>query len=105
MVLWDRGFLNKARNIAELRSPARDDGTIARILWKIANILRNNPAGTTLAQGQEAEQLLARAYKARSALQASGEAGEPRDQFNQEAMTEKEEEEVSFELLVPGLYR
>ncbi len=102
------GFLNKARNIAELRSPARDDGTIARILWKIAMVLRNNPDGTSLAHAQEAEQLLARAYNARAALQASGEAGEPRDEYNQDLrypMSEKDEEKISFELLVPGLYR
>lgn len=71
-------------------------------------VLRNNPEGTSLAHAHEADQLLARAYDALSALQASGEAGEPRDHYNHDAkfpMTEAEEEAESFDLLVPGLYR
>jgi len=101
------GFLNKARNIAELRSPARDDGTIARILWKIAMVLKNQPGGTSLAEANEANQLLTRAYNARSALTASGEGGEGElyELERRDAMTEMEKEEESFDLLVPGYFR
>jgi hypothetical protein len=101
------GFLNKARNIAELRSPARDDGTIARILWKIAMVLKNQPGGTSLADANEAGRLLARAYNARSTLTASGEGGEGElyELERRDAMTEMEREEESFDLLVPGYFR
>ncbi|KAL2064598.1 hypothetical protein VTL71DRAFT_3735 [Oculimacula yallundae] len=33
-------YLRKALSIARLRSPGRDDGTIARILWRIALVLK-----------------------------------------------------------------
>jgi hypothetical protein len=101
------GYLAKARNIAELRSPGRDDGTIARILWKTANVLKNQPGGTTIKQAQEAEQLLARAYSARSTLSASGEGGEGElyELERRDAMSEMEKEEESFDLLVPGYFR
>lgn len=101
------GYLAKARNIAELRSPARDDGTIARILWKTAVVLKNQPGGTTVKEAQEAEQLLARAYFARSTLAASGEGGEGElyELDRREAMSEMEREEESFDLLVPGYFR
>ena len=36
----NKGYLKKALAIAELRSPSRDDGTIARILFKMARRLR-----------------------------------------------------------------
>jgi hypothetical protein len=115
------GFLAKARNIAELRSPARDDGTIARILWKTATVLKNQPSGTTLKDTREAELLLNRAYNARAQLVSSGEAGEGEaiakleDMGNSEDggdgdpdMEKKktmEREEASFDLLVPGYFR
>lgn len=101
------GFLAKARNIAELRSPARDDGTIARILWKIAMVLKNQPSGMSVKDAQEADQLLARAYVAKAALTGTGEAGEGEiyDLDRREAMTEMDKEEESFDLLVPGYFR
>jgi tetratricopeptide (TPR) repeat protein len=101
------GFLSKARHIAELRSPLRDDGTIARILWKISMVLRNQPSGMSVKEAKEADQILARAYLARSALTESGEAaeGEIYDLDRREAMSEMEREEESFDLLVPGYFR
>lgn len=101
------GFLAKARNIAELRSPSWDDGTIARILWKTAMVLRNRPSGMLVKDAQEADQLLARAYAAKAALTATGWAGEGEiyDLDRREAMTEMEKEEESFDLLVPGYFR
>lgn len=70
-------------------------------------ILKNNPAGTGLKDAKEAEQLLARAYIARSALTASGEGGEGElySQDQRDRMTEEELEEESFDLLVPGYFR
>jgi len=71
-------------------------------------VLRDNPAGTSLAAAKEAEQLLARAYNAARALQASGEGGESGDRYDPEAreqMNERELEEESFDLLVPGFFR
>ena len=33
-------MLNKALNIAEIRNPGADDGTVARIMWKLADVLK-----------------------------------------------------------------
>jgi hypothetical protein len=103
-----RGFLAKARNIAELRSPGRDDGTIARILWKTAQVKRNNPAGVSLKDAKDADELLSRAYLARAALIASNEAGEL-DVTNMSTTgvdpDNWEADEDSFDQLVPGYFR
>jgi hypothetical protein len=105
---WLRGFLAKARGIAELRSPARDDGTIARILWKTAQVLRENPAGVSVRDAKEAGDLLHRAYLARAALVACNEAGES-DAVGMSVTGNDQagviDEEELFDLLVPGYYR
>lgn len=70
-------------------------------------VLRNQPAGVSLQDMKESEQLLARAYNAKSQLISSGEAGEG-EIYNHDArdrMTEMEKEEESFDLLVPGYFR
>lgn len=100
----NRQFLAKARSIAELRSPSRDDGTVARILWKLAQVLKDDPLGGGAA---EANILLNRAYNAKAALISSGEAGEAdtivtKDQIGR---TDLELEEDSFDQLVPGYFR
>jgi hypothetical protein len=107
LLIQNRGFLAKARKIAELRSPARDDGHIARALWKTAMVLRNQPAGVSPQDMKKSEQLLARAYNAKSQLIASGEAGEGEicDCDARDRMTEMEKEEESFDLLIPGYFR
>jgi hypothetical protein len=106
LLIQNKGFLAKVRNIAELRSPARDDGPVARILWKTAMILRNQPAGVSLQDMKESEQLLGRAYNAKSQLLMSGEAGEGEiyDRDARDRMTEMEKEEDGFDLLVPGYF-
>lgn len=92
-----RANLDKARAIAELRSPARDDGTIARILWKIAKVLDEEPLG-----GTDSLALRTRAEVARAKLMAQGEGSIP--VYDDDA-TETEIEEASYDALVPGYYR
>lgn len=92
-----RAFLDKARAIAELRSPARDDGTVARVLWKIAKVLDEEPLG-----GVESLAVRTRAEVARSKLVAQGEGTIP---IPSDDATEIETEEASYDLLVPGYYR
>lgn len=100
-MIFFRGYLAKARSIAELRSPTRDDGTVARILWKTAQALKYHVSG---AGNEEARQLLERAYAARDALNASGEAVDV--PFNDdEERPEIENEEETFDQLVPGYFR
>lgn len=101
------GYLTKARSAAELRSPARDDGTIARILWKLAMVQKNNHASISVGESNEVDELLARAYNARSQLTAAREGGEGEifDLDNRAGMTEYEVEEESFDMLVPGHFR
>lgn len=105
-----RNYLRKARNIAELRSPTRDDGTIARILWKTAMVLLANPEGLGVPETKDAEDLLNRAFNARSALITSGEGTEIKeidllDSVDTDDKTRKELDEESFDLLVPIFFR
>lgn len=64
-----RQHLSRARSIAELRSPTRDDGTNARILWMLARVLATDES-TAVA----AEELRVRAEVARRTLVAAGES-------------------------------
>jgi hypothetical protein len=98
------GFLAKARSIAELRSPSRDDGTIARILWKTGQTLRKRSWSN---DAREAEQLLLRAYNAKATLETAGEGGEESfyDRDVNDPRLELEIEEERFDLLVPGYLR
>ncbi len=68
-----RSFLNKALTIAELRSPNRDDGPIARILWTKAKVLESATFGN---YQEEAEGLRRRAAAAKQELFAAGEGGD-----------------------------
>jgi len=34
-------MLHRALDIAEIRNPGKDDGTVARILWKLSQVLRD----------------------------------------------------------------
>lgn len=70
---YNRGYFSKARSIAELRSPSRDDGTVARILWKTAQVLLDDVSGEG---NEEAQQLLDRANLAKAKLVASGESAD-----------------------------
>jgi hypothetical protein len=100
-----RGYLHKALQIAELRSPTHDDGVIARILWKTAVVLENDVLGKF---SSEAAALRQRAELARKKLVASGEGGfvpfvdEDGMDIDEE---ERNREEDGYDALVPLFYR
>ena len=96
----DRGYLEKAKQIAQLRSPNRDDGVIARILWKTAVILEGDVLGKF---SSDAAALRQRAELARQELRASGEGG--LIPFIDEDDAERDQEEDSFDALVPLFFR
>lgn len=95
-----RAYLDKARTIAELRSPSRDDGVIARILWKTAIVLESDTFGTYAADARE---LRTRAELARTALLGSGEGGII--PYMEDDNSERTQEEDSFDSLVPLYFR
>ena len=94
---WHRGYLYKARQIAELRSPTRDDGVIARILWKTAVVLESDMLGKF---SSEANALRQRAEVARKQLMGSGEGGSIPFVDEDDA-----EEQAGYDALVPLFYR
>jgi hypothetical protein len=80
-------------NLAQLRSPAVDDGTIARILWKQSEVLEED-----ILRATEAKALRHRAAVAR------------RDISKRENLVDGQEgdfdaQEQSYDELVPGYYR
>ena len=83
-----------------MRSPTRDDGVIARILWKTAVVLESDVLGKF---SSEAGELRQRAELARNKLVASGEGGSI--PFADEDDTERDQEEASYDALVPLFYR
>lgn len=94
--------LDKALLIAQLRSPNRDDGTIARILWKISVILRSETTGL---YQEEANDLQIRAEMARGLLNSSGEGKTFTTTDDDGFVIVGDEEETSFDALVPGFFR
>jgi hypothetical protein len=93
-------FLQKARAISELRSPTRDDGPIARILWQTAVVLESDPYNSYAA---EAEELRKKAEVARQQLLADGEGGEVPSVEGD--ISEENEEKYSYDSLVPLFFR
>jgi hypothetical protein len=83
-----------------LRSPNRDDGPIARILWKTAIVLESDTLGQ---HAKEAAELRNRAALAQQLLIAAGEGGELPD--SEEDKTERNEEKDSYDVLVPLFHR
>lgn len=92
--------LNKALTIAELRSPNRDDGPIARIVWTMAKVLDSDTLGR---YAEEATRLRNRAALAQQKLIAGGEGGEIRVPENETG--DRDLEEDSYDALVPLFYR
>jgi hypothetical protein len=56
----NRKLLYKALNIAEIQNPGSDDGTVARILWKLAQVLKDIHVNPDEAQEMEARAMLIR---------------------------------------------
>lgn len=94
-----KAYLDKAKAIAQLRTPTRDDGVIARILWKTACVLESNVYGQYAADAADLRQ---RAEVAQQTLLNDGEGGEiPLI----EDITDKKREEDSYDALVPLFFR
>ncbi len=92
-------YLDKARGIAELRTPSHDDGPIARICWKTAVVLEGDTYGT---YKSEAKEFRNRAEVAKQKLLAAGEGGIIP---GWEDYAEHDLEEESYDALVPLFYR
>jgi len=93
-------WLDKALQIAELRSPTRDDGPIARIIWKMSVVLASDTYGT---YAEEALKLRQRADEALIQLRGSGEGGFI--PYSDEESRERDQEEDDFDALVPLFFR
>lgn len=98
-----RSNLDKAEAISRLGNPTRDDGPIARILWKRATILESDLSGK---HAEEATDLKAKAAEIKQRLMASGEGGmipHYEDQGNSKDKENREED--SYNALVSLFYR
>ena len=87
--------------IAQLRSPNRDDGTMARIMWKTSKVMEDDTYGT---YAKEAEELRIRAEVAQKTLTHNGEGGVI-IAIDGEGNLDAGEEEDSYNALVPGYFR
>jgi hypothetical protein len=96
----NRGFLDKALTIAQLRSPARDDGTMARILWKTSMVLDDDVVGG----GKEASEMRLRADLALRKLSGNGE-GALVVTIDEDGNADPVETEDAYDALVPGFFR
>jgi hypothetical protein len=94
-------FLDKAMSIAQLRSSNRDDGTMARILWKTSVVLESDTFGR---YQNEANEMRIRAEVARRLLTGNGEGGVV-IALDEEGNVDAGETEDSFDALVPGYFR
>jgi hypothetical protein len=79
----------------------RDDGQVARILWKTSQVLEANEFGL---YAQEADELKKRAALARERLLASGEGG-ARGFLRDDDADDEEDDEEDYDILVPLFYR
>ncbi|PVH79051.1 TPR-like protein [Cadophora sp. DSE1049] len=94
-------YLDRALAIAQIRSPTRDDGTMARILWKKSVVLESDTFGTFRAA---AEEMRIRAEVARRTLTGNGEGGIV-IALDDEGNVDATETEDSYDALVPGYFR
>ena len=96
-----RAYLDKAMAIAQLRSPDHDDGTMARIMWKMSQVLESDTFGTFQT---EAEDLRIRAELALKTLTAKGEGGIVFS-VDEDGDADRDEMEDAYDSLVPGYFR
>ncbi|KAH7348885.1 P-loop containing nucleoside triphosphate hydrolase protein [Rhexocercosporidium sp. MPI-PUGE-AT-0058] len=94
-------YLKKALSIARLRSPARDDGTIARILWKTSVILQRMKKGGL---GTEADSMRVAAELALQDPRNHGDCG-PVMPLDDKGEIDEVELEVMYDALVPEFFR
>ncbi len=87
--------------IAELKSPYRDDGMIARIMWKKSVVLESDMYGTFRTTANE---LLMRAEIKRKQLAGSGE-GDIVIALDEDGNPDASETEDSYNVVVPGYCR
>jgi tetratricopeptide (TPR) repeat protein len=90
-------LLNRALEIADIRSNGRVDGTCARILWKRAEILLDEPFG---GQREEADRLKTDVELKHKEIAEKLGIDERLDDLD-----ENEDKEKYFDLLVPGYFR
>ena len=100
-ILLHRAYLDKAMTIAQLRSPDRDDGTMARIMWKKSQVLESETFGESII---EANDLRIRAELALRTLTAKGE-GAIVFSLGDDGNPDPDEMEDSYDCLVPGCFR
>lgn len=96
-----RAYLDKAMAIAQHRSPDEVDGTIARIMWKMSEVLELDTFGHL--QDDATDYRL----QAESALTRLNEAGQGGlvQVLDEEGMPDKAEIELAYDSLVPGFFR
>jgi hypothetical protein len=87
--------------IAQLRSPNRDDGVMARIMWKTSKVMEDDTYGT---YAKQAEELRIRAEVAQKVLTGSGEGGVI-IAIDEKGNLDAWEEEDSYDALVPAYFR
>ena len=87
--------------ITELRSPDRDDGTMARIMWMKSRVLEGDTFGT---YANEATELRNRADIALRKLTTNGEGGIVLS-LDDEGNADQNEVEDAYDSLVPGYFR
>ena len=88
-------FLNKALDIAETRNPGELDGGVIRVKWKIAEVLLDDPLGDRREEGEKLK------------LEAEHRRGDIADKLgiNLRGLDESQDQEKTFDLLVPGYFR
>ncbi|KAH7416708.1 P-loop containing nucleoside triphosphate hydrolase protein [Cadophora sp. MPI-SDFR-AT-0126] len=96
-----KAYLDKALAIAQLRSPSRDDGTMARIMWKKSVVLENDTFGQYI---DEAKELRLRAELALRKLSDNGE-GFAVITLDDEGNEDQLDTEDAYDALVPGYFR
>jgi hypothetical protein len=101
LILLYRGYLDKAMAIAQLRSPDRDDGTMARIMWKTSQVLESETFGIFL---DDANELRIRAELALKTLSAMGEGGIVFS-VDEDGNADPDEMEDAYDSLVSGHFR
>ena len=92
-------FLDKALDIADIRSNGTVDGTCARILWKRAQILLDDPLGAGTRRDEGHRLMTDVELKQTEIAEQLG------IDLRLDELAEGEDREKTFDLLVPGYFR